>query len=208
VAGVWRDGCVETTEGLREFDIIIWATGWDFGTGALNRLGVRGRDGLALEQYWAEGPRTYLGIMTAGFPNFFFLLGPNTGLGHNWPAGGGPGGSYISTNSIDYPAYVTEFFFENNRRTGPLPTEEPTPTDPSTPTEEPTQTEEPTTGAEQCVTASNADHRSAGRATSYGVNPYNPYYAVGSQDYLGQGDSTVTSLHGSSDGVFDLVPSC
>jgi poly(3-hydroxybutyrate) depolymerase len=40
----------------------------------------------------------------------------NTGLGHNWPAGGGPGGTYISTNSIDYPAYVTEFFFENNRR--------------------------------------------------------------------------------------------
>lgn len=40
----------------------------------------------------------------------------NTGLGHNWPAGGGPGGTYISTSSIDYPAYVTEFFFENNRR--------------------------------------------------------------------------------------------
>ncbi|MGD6980606.1 MULTISPECIES: extracellular catalytic domain type 1 short-chain-length polyhydroxyalkanoate depolymerase [Citricoccus] len=45
----------------------------------------------------------------------------NTGLGHNWPAGGGPGGTYISTDSVDYPAYVTEFFFENNRRTGPLP---------------------------------------------------------------------------------------
>lgn len=40
----------------------------------------------------------------------------NTGLGHSWPAGGGPGGPYISTSSIDYPAYVTEFFFENNRR--------------------------------------------------------------------------------------------
>ncbi|MCY1159682.1 MAG: depolymerase family esterase [Citricoccus sp.] len=138
----------------------------------------------------------------------------NTGLGHNWPAGGGPGGSYISTNSIDYPAYVTEFFFENNRRTGPLPTGEPTPTDEPTPTEDPTPTEEPepteepTTAPEQCVTAANADHRSAGRATSYGVHPYNPYYAVGSQDYLGQGDATVTSLHESADGVFDLVPAC
>jgi poly(3-hydroxybutyrate) depolymerase len=138
----------------------------------------------------------------------------NTGLGHNWPAGGGPGGSYISTNSIDYPAYVTGFFFENNRRTGPLPTGEPTPTDEPTPTEDPTPTEEPepteepTTGPEQCVTAANADHRSAGRATAYGVNPYNPYYAVGSQDYLGQGDATVTSLRESADGVFDLVPSC
>lgn len=40
----------------------------------------------------------------------------NTGLGHNWPAGDGSAGTYISTSSIDYPAYVTEFFFVNNRR--------------------------------------------------------------------------------------------
>lgn len=144
----------------------------------------------------------------------------NSGLGHNWPAGGGPGGSYISTNSIDYPAYVTEFFVENNRRAGPVPTdgpepteeptptEEPEPTEGPTPTEEPEPSEAPTDGPEQCVTASNADHEAAGRATSYGVNPYNPYYAVGSQDYLGQGDATVTSLSESSEGVFDLVPSC
>ncbi len=40
----------------------------------------------------------------------------NSGMGHNWPAGGGSGGSYITTNSINYPAYVTAFFFDNNRR--------------------------------------------------------------------------------------------
>ncbi|MEV4235329.1 flavin-containing monooxygenase [Nocardia sp. NPDC050408] len=74
---------IETAEGLREFDIIIWATGYDFGTGALNRLGVRGRDGLALEDYWAQGPNTYLGIATAGFPNFFFPGGPHGALGNN-----------------------------------------------------------------------------------------------------------------------------
>jgi len=74
---------IETSEGLREFDIIIWATGWDFGTGALNRLGLRGRDGLALEEYWSDGPLTYLGIMTAGFPNFFFPGGPHGALGNN-----------------------------------------------------------------------------------------------------------------------------
>jgi len=74
---------IETSEGLREFDIIIWATGWDFGTGALNRLGVRGRDGLALEEYWAKGPRTYLGVATAGFPNFFFPGGPHGATGNN-----------------------------------------------------------------------------------------------------------------------------
>lgn len=74
---------IETAEGLREFDIIIWGTGWDFGTGALNRLGVRGRDGLALEEYWAKGPRTYLGVATAGFPNFFFPGGPHGATGNN-----------------------------------------------------------------------------------------------------------------------------
>ena len=40
----------------------------------------------------------------------------NSGLGHAWPAGGGPGGTYVSADSIDYPAYVTEFFFSHNRR--------------------------------------------------------------------------------------------
>ncbi|MEW2397164.1 NAD(P)/FAD-dependent oxidoreductase [Streptomyces sp. NPDC046862] len=74
---------IETSKGLREFDIIIWGTGYDFGTGALNRLGVRGRKGLALEEYWADGPRTYLGVATAGFPNFFFPGGPHGALGNN-----------------------------------------------------------------------------------------------------------------------------
>ena len=114
----------------------------------------------------------------------------NTGLGHNWPAGAGSGGSYISANSIDYPAYVTEFFFDNNRRADRSgePTPTPTPSD--------------------CVTATNATHKAAGRATSYGVNPYNPYYAIGTQDYLGLGDATVTSLQRLSASSWDLVSSC
>ena len=37
---------IETTDGLRRFDVIVWATGFDFGTGALSRMGIRGRDGL------------------------------------------------------------------------------------------------------------------------------------------------------------------
>uniref|UniRef100_A0AAU3H630 Monooxygenase n=1 Tax=Streptomyces sp. NBC_01401 TaxID=2903854 RepID=A0AAU3H630_9ACTN len=49
---------------------------------ALGRLGVRGREGLALAGYWADGPRTYLGVMTAGFPNFFFPAGPHGTAGH------------------------------------------------------------------------------------------------------------------------------
>lgn len=74
---------IETTEGEREFDIIVWATGYDFGTGALNRLGVKGRGGVPLEKYWGEGPRTYLGVATVGFPNFFFPGGPHGALGNN-----------------------------------------------------------------------------------------------------------------------------
>ncbi|MEU1307176.1 flavin-containing monooxygenase [Streptomyces shenzhenensis] len=74
---------IETSAGPREFDIIIWGTGYDFGTGALNRLGVRGRQGLALKEYWADGPATYLGVATAGFPNFFFPGGPHGALGNN-----------------------------------------------------------------------------------------------------------------------------
>ncbi|HLN15939.1 MAG TPA: NAD(P)/FAD-dependent oxidoreductase [Acidimicrobiales bacterium] len=74
---------IETTEGPEEFDIIVWATGFDFGTGALARMGIRGRGGLALLDYWAEGPRTFLGIQTHGFPNLFFPGGPHAAAGNN-----------------------------------------------------------------------------------------------------------------------------
>jgi cation diffusion facilitator CzcD-associated flavoprotein CzcO len=74
---------IETAEGLRQFDIVVWATGFDFGTGALLRMGIRGRDGLALEDHWAEGPRTFLGVQTTGFPNLFFPGGPHAAAGNN-----------------------------------------------------------------------------------------------------------------------------
>ncbi|HEX4089128.1 MAG TPA: NAD(P)/FAD-dependent oxidoreductase [Trebonia sp.] len=74
---------LETADGIREFDIIVWATGFDFGTGALNRLGVRGVGRLPLEDYWADGPLTYLGLMCHHFPNFFFPGGPHGAAGNN-----------------------------------------------------------------------------------------------------------------------------
>jgi len=74
---------IETAEGERTFDIIVWATGFDFGTGALLRMGIRGRDGLALEDHWADGPATFLGVQTTGFPNFFFPGGPHAAAGNN-----------------------------------------------------------------------------------------------------------------------------
>jgi cation diffusion facilitator CzcD-associated flavoprotein CzcO len=74
---------IETADGERELDIIVWATGFDFGTGALLRMGIRGRDGLALEDHWADGPTTFLGVQTAGFPNLFFPGGPHAAAGNN-----------------------------------------------------------------------------------------------------------------------------
>ena len=74
---------IETSEGEREFDIVVWATGFDFGTGALRRMGIRGRHGLALTDYWADGPKTFLGVQTAGFPNCFFPGGPHAAAGNN-----------------------------------------------------------------------------------------------------------------------------
>lgn len=79
---------IETADGHEEFDMIIWATGFDFGTGALTRMGIRGRDGLALEEHWKDGPTTYTGTMTHGFPNFFFPGGPHGAAGNNPRYGG------------------------------------------------------------------------------------------------------------------------
>jgi cation diffusion facilitator CzcD-associated flavoprotein CzcO len=74
---------IETRAGVREFDVVVWATGFDFGTGALTRMGIRGRGGLALADSWAEGPKTFLGVQTAGFPNLFFPGGPHAAAGNN-----------------------------------------------------------------------------------------------------------------------------
>lgn len=76
---------IEITEnGLRtsdheyQFDILICATGFDAITGSLLRLNIRGRNGLSLNEKWAEAPHTYLGIQTHGFPNFFMINGPGS----------------------------------------------------------------------------------------------------------------------------------
>jgi len=74
---------IETTDGVEEFDIIVWATGFDFGTGALLRMGIRGRDGRPLADHWADGPRTFLGLQSYGFPNLFFPGGPHAAAGNN-----------------------------------------------------------------------------------------------------------------------------
>jgi cation diffusion facilitator CzcD-associated flavoprotein CzcO len=69
---------IRTSEREYEFDAIVYATGFDAMTGALTNVDIRGRDGLSLKETWSAGPRTYLGIGTAGFPNFFMITGPGS----------------------------------------------------------------------------------------------------------------------------------
>ncbi len=61
-----------------ELDAIVFATGFDAMTGALTRVDIRGRDGRTLRAKWAEGPRAYLGLGIAGFPNLFIITGPGS----------------------------------------------------------------------------------------------------------------------------------
>jgi cyclohexanone monooxygenase len=69
---------IRTSEGEYELDSIVFAIGFDAMTGALLEMDVRGRDGLALTEKWAAGPRTLLGLATAGFPNLFVVTGPGS----------------------------------------------------------------------------------------------------------------------------------
>jgi cation diffusion facilitator CzcD-associated flavoprotein CzcO len=73
---------VKTSAAEYEFDIIIYATGFDAITGAFDRIDFRGTDGLLLKDEWRDGPRTYLGVMVEGFPNMMMLMGPHTALGN------------------------------------------------------------------------------------------------------------------------------
>ncbi|MBM4244776.1 MAG: steroid monooxygenase [Deltaproteobacteria bacterium] len=69
---------IDTSARSFEFDAIVYATGFDAMTGAIVAVDVAGRDGLSLKQKWDHGPRTYLGVMTTGFPNFFTMTGPGS----------------------------------------------------------------------------------------------------------------------------------
>jgi cation diffusion facilitator CzcD-associated flavoprotein CzcO len=69
---------IRTASGFVELDVLVLATGFDAMTGALTRIDVRGRDGRLLRDEWADGPRTYLGVSMAGYPNLFVCVGPGS----------------------------------------------------------------------------------------------------------------------------------
>jgi cyclohexanone monooxygenase len=69
---------LRTTEAEYELDSIVFAIGFDAMTGALLGIDIRGRDSLPLREKWANGPRSYLGLTVAGFPNLFMITGPGS----------------------------------------------------------------------------------------------------------------------------------
>ncbi len=75
---------IKTIEREYEFDIIIYATGFDAITGAFDRIDIAGSDGQRLKEVWKDGPQTYLGVFVEGFPNLLMVVGPHAGLG-NFP---------------------------------------------------------------------------------------------------------------------------
>ncbi|NMM83238.1 cyclohexanone monooxygenase [Rhodococcus sp. SRB_17] len=69
---------IKTMSEHYELDDIVFATGFDAMTGALERISVTGRGGVTLKEAWEAGPRTYLGLGVPGFPNLFIMTGPGS----------------------------------------------------------------------------------------------------------------------------------
>ena len=63
---------------LYEIDLLVLATGFDAMTGSILKIDIRGRGGRSIQEKWSEGPKTFLGLMTEGFPNFFMITGPQS----------------------------------------------------------------------------------------------------------------------------------
>ena len=84
---ITRDGVMTSGRGFK-FDVLIYATGFDAITGSFDRIQFNGRDGMSLREKWRDGPETYLGLQTRGFPNLLTLAGPQSAsVGTNFPRG-------------------------------------------------------------------------------------------------------------------------
>ena len=79
---------IRTTERDYDFDIIVYATGFDAITGSFDHIDIRGRDGLTLREKWFDNPSTFLGMLGSGFPNLLMPSGPQSGSAStNYPRG-------------------------------------------------------------------------------------------------------------------------
>jgi cation diffusion facilitator CzcD-associated flavoprotein CzcO len=70
---------LKTSAGGHEFDVIVYATGFDAITGAYDHIDINGLDGEKLADKWKDGPSTFLGMLVAGFPNLLLPSGPQSG---------------------------------------------------------------------------------------------------------------------------------
>lgn len=82
VSEIRPSSVIDSAGGEHEADTIVFGTGFEVTEPPIAGV-LRGRDGRTLAEHWSEGMQAYRGTTVAGFPNLFFLLGPNTGLGHN-----------------------------------------------------------------------------------------------------------------------------
>jgi len=69
---------IKTEQGQFEFDVLVYATGFDAMTGALLGMNIQGKDGIKLSNTWDAGPRSYLGLQIHGYPNLFTITGPGS----------------------------------------------------------------------------------------------------------------------------------
>lgn len=93
---------IETSEEAFEFDVIVYATGFDAFTGAFDHIDIQGANGARLRDKWQAGPVTYLGATVRGFPNFLMLVGPQTAAS-NFPRG--------AELSVDWVTPLLEFMW-------------------------------------------------------------------------------------------------
>ena len=85
IACITENG-VRTTSEDHEFDLIVYATGFDAITGAFDKINIEGARGNKLHEKWKEGPITFLGLQTHGFPNMMTLAGPQgASVSSNFP---------------------------------------------------------------------------------------------------------------------------
>lgn len=93
---------IRTTQRDYDFDIIVYATGFDAITGSFDRIDIRGVGGQRLRDKWADGPVTYLGMQISGFPNLVTVAGPQSGSAStNYPRGIEVGVNWV-TNLLQY----------------------------------------------------------------------------------------------------------
>ncbi len=102
---------IRTEDEEYEFDIIVFATGFDAMTGTYLKMDIRGRDDVSLKDRWAEGPKDYLGLQVAGFPNMFMITGPGSpNVLSNMPVSIEQHIEWIA----DFIAYMTEHGIETS----------------------------------------------------------------------------------------------